>query len=167
MFPFFSAGDGGNRRMRRNNRNRILAQRMPEGQMEEARISILASSVRKFSAYHRYTTSMEGSQKCAPAGPGRDEMRAWRPAVRRLAGRKQAPENAGWSGTASEQIVQGLRLTPLVFRQGFSRHAADRVAFRGEALLPGVLVGERRQDLGCNRILLIVRQRDDFLQRFL
>ncbi len=59
---------------------------------------------------------------------------------------------------ASKQIVQQNRLAPLVFLKSFAGHAADHIAFLGKALLPVVFVGERRQNLRCNRILFIRRQ---------
>src|ERR1022692_4791740 len=98
---------------------------------------------------------------------GRDDRRAWRPVAGPRVDRRTDARTAGWSGTASKQIVQRKRLALLVLRKGFPCHATDHIAFPGKAILPGVFVGERRQDLGCNRILLILRQGDDFFQGLL
>ena len=68
---------------------------------------------------------------------------------------------------SAKQIVQRQRLTLGVFRKGFPCHAANHIALAGKAFLPGVFVGERRQDLGCNSILLIFGQGADFFQRLL
>lgn len=43
---------------------------------------------------------------------------------------------AGWSSIALKQIGQRQRLGPLVFLEGFSRHAADHIAFLGKLLFP-------------------------------
>ena len=44
--------------------------------------------------------------------------------------------------------------------QGLPRHAADHIPLLIEALLPAVFVGQRRGDLGCDRILLVLRLSD-------
>jgi hypothetical protein len=65
----------------------------------------------------------------------------------------------------SKQVVQRHRLAPLIFLKGLSCHTPDHMTFFSEALFPSVFVGHRRQDLGRNRILLILRQGNDFFQR--
>ena len=88
---------------------------------------------------------------------------AWRPAEHPMADQKTNARTGEWCVTQSKQIVQWQRVAPLVFLQ----RPSDRVALVGKALLPGVFIGERRQNLGRNRVLLIGRQGDDFFQRLL
>src|ERR1035437_5602262 len=98
---------------------------------------------------------------------GKDDRRAWRHVERRRADVKTNARTAAWSGTASKQIVQRQRLAPLVFLKGFPCHSTDHIAFSGKAQFPGVRAGWRGEDLGRNRILLILGQYDDFFQSLL
>ena len=84
-----------------------------------------------------------------------------------MAGRKTSAGTAEWSAIALKQIVQRTSLAPFLFVERFPCHAAHRIAIHGKALLPGVFVGQRRQNLRSYRILLIVRQGSDLFQRLL
>src|SRR5437879_1547324 len=67
----------------------------------------------------------------------------------------------------SEQVVQRKGFAPVVFFNGLSCHSADHIGFFGKALLPGFFIRQRCEDLRCNRVLFILREGDDFLQRLL
>jgi hypothetical protein len=49
----------------------------------------------------------------------------------------------------SKQISQRQRLAPVVFLEGFSRHAANHIAFLGKAFFSRFFVGPRRQNWGA------------------
>jgi len=67
--------------------------------------------------------------------------------------------------TESKQIVQRHGLAPLVLLKSFPRHATDYLTFLDEALFRGVFVGQLGQDLGRDRVLLVLWQYDYLLQR--
>src|SRR5579864_9278950 len=98
---------------------------------------------------------------------GTADRRVWRPSERPMEDRQISARIAESSSTESKQIVQRQRLALLVFLEGFPRHAADHIALLDEAALPGFFVGQRRQNLRCNRILLFRREGGDLFERFL
>ena len=65
----------------------------------------------------------------------------------------------------SRQMVQRQRLAPVIFLKGFPCHSTQHIALASKARLPGVLVGEGGEDLGRDRILLILGERNYFFQR--
>src|SRR5580704_15211572 len=92
-------------------------------------------------------------------------MHALRRVERLAEGRKTSAKIAAWSATGSKQVVQGDRIAALVFFESLARHPSDDIALLGKALLPGLFVCYRCQNLRRNRILLILWEHDYLLQR--
>ena len=81
--------------------------------------------------------------------------------------REETPELPRRAGFHLEEVVEGQGFAELILLDGFARHAAEHVVLFEEVLLPGVFVGERGEDLGGDRILIVRGQGTDFFQRLL